>query len=294
MSGIVTRQTLTAEEIASIQRLAAACDEYEHLHIRILMSMLRNRPGTKTNDFLYYTDDSMLAGYLCLENFGEKEKELMAMVHPDYRRKGIFTALLARAKEVFASEGGKLFVLVCERASSSGQAVMKTLPVVLDHAEHEMLLGTFKPRNIFDDRLLFRRAMAWDTDKLIEILGEDIGEEQARKHVIKRLQEPTQRFYIATLGGQDLGCDEPVGTLRLEDLGRENELGIYGFVIRSEYRGRGYGRQMLEETIRAVQAEGQRGLMLDVDVDNANALGLYLSCGFEITTTYVYYDLEVA
>lgn len=294
MPSIVARKTLSAEEIASIQQLAAACDGYEHLHMRVLMSMLRNRPGTKTNDFLYYADDRMLVGYLCLENFGEKEKELMAMVHPDYRRKGIFGALLVKAKEVFASEGGKLLVVVCERASLSGQAVMKTLPVVLDHAEHEMVLRTFKPRNIFDDRLMFRRAMAWDTDRLVEVLGEDIGEEQARKHVTKRLQEPTQRFYIATLGGQDLGCHEPVGTLRLEDLGRENELGIYGFVIKSEYRGRGYGRQMLEETIRIVQSEGQRGLMLDVDVDNTNAFGLYLSCGFEIVTTYEYYSLEVA
>lgn len=288
MSALVTRQTLTAEEIASIQRLAAVCDEYEHLHMRILMSMLRNRPGTKTNDFLYYADGGTLAGYLCLENFGEQEKELMAMVHPAYRCKGIFSALLAKAKEVFAHESGKQLVLVCERASLSGQAVMKTLPVVFEHAEHEMLLRTFKPRNVFDDRLLFRRAMAWDTDRLVAVLGEDIGEVQAREHVVKRLQEPTQRFYIATLGGQDLGCDEPVGTLRLEDLGRENELGIYGFVIRSEYRGRGYGRQMLEETIRVVQSEG-RSVMLDVDVDNTNALGLYCSCGFEIITTYEYY-----
>jgi ribosomal protein S18 acetylase RimI-like enzyme len=31
--------------------------------------------------------------------------------------------------------------------------------------------------------------------------------------------------------------------------------------------------------------------MLEVDVDNLNALGLYLSIGFEIKTTYDYYKV---
>ena len=35
-------------------------------------------------------------------------------------------------------------------------------------------------------------------------------------------------------------------------------------------------------------------IMLDVETDNTNAIGLYLSCGFEIKTTYDYYELKIS
>ena len=70
------------------------------------------------------------------------------------------------------------------------------------------------------------------------------------------------------------------------------QVGIYAFEVRLGYRGRGYGRQMLEEAIRTIRAETQKRIMLDVETDNTDAIGLYQSCGFEIKTTYDYYDLK--
>jgi ribosomal protein S18 acetylase RimI-like enzyme len=34
--------------------------------------------------------------------------------------------------------------------------------------------------------------------------------------------------------------------------------------------------------------------MLDVETDNTNAIGLYLSCGFEIKSTYDYFNLNIS
>src|SRR5690349_4612764 len=107
MSGLVTRQTLNAEEIAAVGQLIAICNEYEHLHMRVLMSMLRERPGMSTNDFLYYGDDGSLVGYLCLTTWGDVEKEVVAMVHPTQRRKGIFRLMLEKARQEFVASGGK-------------------------------------------------------------------------------------------------------------------------------------------------------------------------------------------
>ena len=74
----------------------------------------------------------------------------------------------------------------------------------------------------------------------------------------------------------------------------QDEVGIYGFVVRSAYRGRGYGRQMLEETIRTIQASSQKKIMLEVDTENTNAVGLYRSCGFKATKTYGYSSLDIS
>lgn len=295
MAALITQETLSDAEITQIERLIAICNAYEHLRMRVLMPMIRERPGGTTNDFLYYAEDGTLIGYLCLSQYGESEKEVVAMVHPEHRRQGIFRSLLEKAREVFVSNGGKYLTIVCERSSQSGQATMKAMRIPLNFSEHEMVLGTFTPKNVFDDRLTFRQATMADQEALVKIFMSDgLAEDTANNMITHRMNEKGNRFYLATLGGFDLGCDEPIGTLRLEDYGIDNEFGLYGFVIRPEYQGRGYGRQMLEETIRIVQAEGTQNLMLDVDTSNERALHLYQSVGFTVRTTYDYYNYEVA
>jgi ribosomal protein S18 acetylase RimI-like enzyme len=110
--------------------------------------------------------------------------------------------------------------------------------------------------------------------------------ESVNRWVAKLFEEPTSRFYLATLDQNPLGC------LRLDFM--SDQVGIYAFEVRLGYRGLGYGRQMLEEAIRAISAETQKRIMLDVETDNTNAIGLYLSCGFEIKTTYDYYGLIIS
>ena len=46
--------------------------------------------------------------------------------------------------------------------------------------------------------------------------------------------------------------------------------------------------------LRSIRSESQTRIMLDVETDNTNAIGLYLSCGFEIKTTYDYFNLNIS
>jgi ribosomal protein S18 acetylase RimI-like enzyme len=61
----------------------------------------------------------------------------------------------------------------------------------------------------------------------------------------------------------------------------------------SEQRGRGFGRQMLLHTIDRLVVEKWPRILIEVATDNPNALGLYKSCGFQVTTTYGFYQLVV-
>ena len=292
MQGLVKGQTLTDAELASIEQLMVTCNRFENLRMRLGMEMLRLRSGKEIYDYLYYEQD-MLVGYLGLDDFWLSEREAVAMVHPDFRRKGIFRQLLTSAMKAGEKQGLQKLVLVCEQTSQSGQACAKAIGATLDFSEHEMVLGTFRERATFDDRLIFRKATSDDLDLLVTILNTEYGTDEVstQERVIEMLKRPISHFYIATLGGDDTGCHEPVGSLRLDEV--EQEIGIYGFVVRPEYRGRGYGRQMLAEAIRTVKSSGQKSIMLDVETDNTNAVGLYLSSGFEIRTTYDYYSLTV-
>jgi len=326
--GIFAKQALTEDEMTEIQQLAVICNTFESLHIRLPHAkMFKTRSENEILDFLYY-EEGRLVGYLGIDEYGSKEKDFEGMVHPEHRRKGIASRLLQAAKEEARHSGIEQLILTCEPSSNSGTAFAKAIHAHPAFSEHVMVLRTYKERPLFDERLTFRQAVSVDDLAMVaSIMATDMGDiEQAKRYVADMTKQDNQRFYLMTFGGPEVGCDEAIGSLRVSIAVRiniepcdkidgkrsslesanlvfeglnlfehrckmEQRTGIYGFVVRPEYRGKGYGRQLLQEAIRIIRDEGSQEIMLDVDVDNTNALGLYLSCGFEIKTTYDYYSL---
>lgn len=286
--GLVRKQVLEKKDIAEIRQLADLCNQHEQLHMRISWAELSSREGDEYSDLLYYQDDQ-LVGYLVLDSVGGgSERELTGMVHPAYRRKGIFTTLFRTAQEDCARLSIPHVILVCERTSVSGRGFVQFVGAVLELSEHEMWLTNFQERAAFDDRLSFQQATLEDLDALVAVQSQSFGvpEILSRQSILRRFKDPTCRIFLARFGGSEVECGEPVGLLRLQEEG--DVVGIYGFGVMPDYRGRGYGRQMLEEAIRLSRSESEKPIMLDVDTSNERALGLYLSCGFEIKTTYDY------
>ena len=182
--------------------------------------------------------------------------------------------------------GAQRVILVCEHASRSGLAFAAASGAHHDFSEHAMVLGDFQERRTADERVHTREAGLEDFEALASIITTDFGDaEEAKFYVAQFLQRPGQRFYLGTLNEEAIGC------LRLDEM--EDEVGIYGFVVRPEQRGHGYGRQILEETIRIIRAEGRKEITLEVETNNVNAIGLYRSCGFQVKTTYDYYTLDL-
>ncbi|HEU5381119.1 MAG TPA: GNAT family N-acetyltransferase [Ktedonobacteraceae bacterium] len=290
--GLLVKHFLIAREMAELAELAALCNANEHLLMRLDYNMLALSTLPTDDLFLFYRDDR-LVGCLLLDRYHSDVKEVTCMVHPAERRQGIFRQLLAAARKECQSRGIRRLLFICEKTSTSGQAFMRTSGAWREFAEHRMVLKHFQPRYQFDDHLLFREALFDDLDELALILAADFDDskEQARQHVQRAWARPNQRFYIATYGGEDVGCAEPVGTLRVEE--DPLEMGIYGFFVRPEYRGRGHGRQILEETILTIQAQSAKPVMLEVDTNNFTAQNLYHSCGFVIERTYEYYGLAL-
>lgn len=284
--GLIKQIPLTDADIADITDLIAACNSHDGLRMRIKPVNLRKRPEGAANDFMYY-EDGRLIGYLSGDSWGTKEKELTGMVHPDYRRRGIFNALFETAREAYRHAGAERLVLICERSSASGQAWMAIVGAVHDFSEHEMVLGAYYERGKIMEGLEVRLATEADIGPIVAILATDTGNEtDVRAWVSYLLAHPEEsHFFLATLHGK------PLSTIRLDDRG--DEMGIYGFEVRLGYRGLGYGRQILEHVIRYSQTKFPKPIMLDVDTTNTNAIGLYRSVGFEIRTTYDYYALNI-
>jgi ribosomal protein S18 acetylase RimI-like enzyme len=280
---LIRKHLLTGTELTEIEQLMDICNKYEDLHMRF--NWLRPPPlSEEINDFLYY-EDGKLAGYLNISSYGTSEKELLGMVHPEHRRNGIFRTLLMAAREECMRRSVQKLILVCEHASCSGLAFAAAIGAHYDFSEHAMVLGDFQERRTVDEGVHVREAGAANFEALVSIMATDLGDtREAKFYVTQFLQRPGQRFYLGMLNEESIGC------LRLDEI--ENEVGIYGFVVRPEYRGRGCGMQILEAAIRTIRAEGDKRIALEVETNNTNAIGLYRSCGFQVMTTYDYYSLD--
>ncbi len=285
--GLQKKSTLAEAEIAEIAQLIARGNAQDNLHIRIPLEALRRRSGDEIGDFLYYENDT-LVGYLFVDSWGKKEKEFTGVVAPETRRRGIFRQLFEAAGEECKARGVERLILISEHSSHSGHAFARAIKARHDFSEHEMVLGNFLERKVVDPQFQMRQATLDDREALISIFEADINdEEDARALVDEAYQDTSQQIYLATLASKPLGC------LRLYY--QDESVGIYGFIVRPEYRGQGYGRQMLEYIIHRMYDEGLglRKIMLEVETTNHNAIGLYRSCGFEITTTYDYFDCDI-
>lgn len=80
-----------------------------------------------------------------------------------------------------------------------------------------------------------------------------------------------------------------IGALRTVSFGEQIDIATFG--VLPSYRGRGYGRQMLLAIVDLLLEEHWPDIALDVETRNANALGLYESCGFRKIRTCDYYQV---
>ena len=81
-----------------------------------------------------------------------------------------------------------------------------------------------------------------------------------------------------------------IGRVRLEIV--DNIGGIYGLEVLPEYRGKGYGRELLIRSINKLKESKVNAINLQVETKNNNALNLYKSCGFKVNYTMDYYILK--
>ena len=67
---------------------------------------------------------------------------------------------------------------------------------------------------------------------------------------------------------------------------------IFGLGVLPKHRRKGYGRALLLLAIEQLKEANAQEIMLQVAAENANALNLYKSCGFEETSTMDYFELK--
>lgn len=281
MNNVILSKGLGEDSLSQIKGLDEICGRSEPLHMKLNWEMLETRPENEVNDLLWY-ENGQLAGFLGLYGFGTvpEELELTGMVHPDFRRRGIFSRLFAEAVTISRARGAKRLLLISERQSSSGAGFAGNAGLTYDFSEYRMICQTPTKAALTPHAFTLRPAEETDKTFLIALdescFGNTFGDCYERE---------LGHLYVAEADGSAIG-----------KIGLEYEKGmgyVFGVAVRPEQRGRGYGRAMLTTVLKKHFDTRDTPVILEVAVKNENALSLYKSCGFEMLTVYDYYALTL-
>ncbi len=264
--------------IADLERRVLAVDGGR---LKLEWGVLRRRPEEKVDDWLWWDGDELL-GFLGRYGFGGPKLELTGMVDPAARRRGIATALLDAALAVCAADGLDDAWLIVPGESVGGRALVAKRNGELDHSEHALVLNGEPPAGPTDPAITLRDASPEDVPELLRIA--DSAFDWTPPDIYDRLRSPTSWTVIVERDGR------AVGTLRAsltDDVGA-----VHGFAVDKPLQGQGIGRDVLRRVCHDLRSRGADRVELEVAVENAHALGLYTSLGFEPVITEDYYTLS--
>lgn len=285
------KEKLDQKDYIDINNLQKLCSELDQptlkleLDYKLRRSEALNGSINNINEFMYY-DENYLIGYIGICHFGGDAIEVNGMVHPEYRRRGVFKALFSFVKDEWGKRESQKMLLLSDNNSLSGlEFIKRNCAANYDHSEYEMFLSCNPKEDLNLYNVVLRKATNQDAKEIarqnavyfeIEYKEDDllIPEEEEQLGTSIYLAEVDH----TVIGKVHLELSDGVG-------------GIYGLGVLPEYRKKGYGREILSRAIEKLKERNLKDIMLQVEVKNKSALKLYSSCGFEVTSTMDYFEM---
>ena len=271
-----------------VRELERVCQAHDQLKGSLFLDPSLNFSPEIAYLFVCF-EDELLVGVMTFFAPLQAEAELVALIHPNYRRRGMFRALLNAAAEQAKSFCIPHFLLVCEPQSIDGTAALGSFSLQPDHTEYSLRYDqTLSPDRLqIPDGLTLHLATQADLADMSRISAESFSEEaeQAAHFLSLALKSETRAQYLARLNG------EPVA---IGVLGYDNgEATLFGLGVRTNLQNRGIGRGLVALLLREALAQGGKNILIEVDNTNARAHHLYLSCGFYPEAIYDYWRAPI-
>ena len=302
---IKLKETINDDDYNRISCLQDLCAGQDGIALKLELDYKRNvsqcstNPGIRdSNEFMFF-DGETLIGYLGICQFaGGETFEVNGMVHPDYRRQGVFTKLFYLVKEEWKRRNGGTMYLLCDRKAEPGLSFIKKTGASFRHAEYEMFLRQEAEYSNNEDlkRIVFRKALNLDAMEIARqnhiYFNDELPEENmvdnsgTSENLILPEEEEKKGISIYLVEIEE----KVIGKVHLQLISGTG--GIYGLGILPEYRGKGYGRALLLKAVEILKEQKAAQIMLQVAAENETALRLYKSGGFKETSTMHYYGLD--
>ena len=223
---------------------------------------------------LVYNDDEdkLVGAASAVDLMGLDTYEWSMLVAPMYRQLGIGDALLNVLREGMATRGadGELAIMV--ESSNFGREFLESRGYVYSFSE-----ATFEAKAevaALRSDLVIRQFQSKDTEALVDIFSGAFGD--MREESLELIHFNTTTAGLILWVAEQAG--EVVGTVTTR---KEGEVQwITAFAVAPNMQGKGIGTSLLNWVKDIALRGGEKTILLDVEVENDQALAVYEKAGF--------------
>lgn len=233
--------TLSSKQYYEARDLIAICAQNDGTRGVSFLEPELNEDTTFPAFYMMY-DGSKLISFLSVFLPNDTEGEIYGYTLPEYRQKGYFKRLYKEALRKLKAAGYKDITCVCEPECAVGKTVLEKLGLTLIRTEH---------------------LMSYDMSPVTEV---------KMRFELESTTEDNTEIFEAFID------DDLIGTCNVE-FTRSHAV-IYEFYIYEEYRGNGYGSELLLRILKKLLGEGVSKILLHVNGANTVAHTMYSHHGF--------------
>lgn len=275
---------LNAKKLSLLNKLCADCRRHDGNLIPFYPHLLSQHRNTACNILCYQRDQ--LIGFLSIFFFYQDACEIVLMVAPHYRRKGLATRLLKRANPLLKNHPIK--TIIFPSPSGLNDAWLLQHGFYYQISEYEMQRTHRDPISLEQERLTIRDATENDIPILCDIDNACFPLQSPYPSL--RFQEilcdPQYKVFIAFKEGL------PIGKAHIAT--RQHHNFFSDIAILPAYQGQGYGGFLMGYCINACLNSNSLPIKLNVETTNQQALTLYSRQGFNVTNAYDYWAISAA
>ncbi|MFJ8263210.1 GNAT family N-acetyltransferase [Rummeliibacillus sp. NPDC094406] len=219
----------------------------------------------------YNEHEELLGALSAIDLFGLNTYEWSVVVHSDYRRQGIGTALVQGFINALVERGatGDMGVSFNDVA---GHHFLQKLGYEYNSSE-ATLQAAAESCELSKD-ILVRPFIEQDRDILVTLMHDGFGDisEETDELINFNTTTPGRLLNMVELNQQ------VVATVSIV----ENEVGVWvtAFTVQQSLRDQGIGSAVLQWAKNYAHQKQQQKVLLDVEIDNRNALSVYQKAGF--------------
>lgn len=283
---IIVEKGLSEDRFNEIIELVKICDAFDVVGTNNTSISL---PKEETIEYIMYKEEELIGFIAIFPSSKSSEAKIIGKVHPKKRRKGIFTELLEKTKDVCKERNINTLILINDQLSKSGEEFIYSIGGRLKYSTYKMNFNKEKYKVIKhkDNNFNFRSACDEDRNDIVKIGIEAFGttEEDEREYNNYNMTNPNRKVYIGKLN------EDIVGTVTV--VMKDDEAYVCDLAVLKNNRRKGLGRRILSNTINNLIKNDINKMSLAVEVKNKNALSLYEDSGFEVDGGNDFYELNI-
>jgi len=275
---LVKTAQLDEVTLSEVRQLATLVAKHDGFTPKFYWYSTKNRRNEEFSDFLFYVQSECVA-YLAVYQFTDDEVEICAVVHPQFRRKGLFNRLWLDAT-LELHQRGVSKAIFNQHANDHNNAPRSLEGIGARYFRSEYLYQCAHLDEFTPTTLMLRPADGDDVGVIsrMELACFGGDQDELMERINEILEDSCRMIYLAEDSNRNV-----VGKIHVL---HQDHVMLHDFCVLPEYQNQGYGKVILQQVTALLLAQGVAVVLIETTSDDYQTNKLYQSSGFTVAEQY--------